>query len=260
MVFSILLFSKISPQTLLELWTFRVFAAVYELSKITLWTMGVANKNKLFCALAIAMTIGSLVSSAVSIIGEQSDRDIAMAASYELSMVEEDGLKYQLDTLDDEIKTTNQRLASGVGIADDNRKRLDSLREERNNVQNDYNRVKEKRLKEQLSAKDSQGSKNPLSSLAIILRIDADNFRLYYTAFLTLMLELGGLATSAAAVRRRETTVPIRRYITVPTGVHILAGQSGTKTVCGRAFQGVVSSEIPTGRMLCPDCLQEVLK
>lgn len=205
------------------------------------------------------MTLGSLIASAVSITAEQADRDAAIMLVTEMSTIEVDALQAQYDDLLREIKLTSNRLEGGMGNAVDNRLRLDSLREARDQALADLSKARQERIQESIKTGTGDRSENPLSSLAQILKIDPETFRLAYSGFIVLLLEIGGLATSAAVVGRPNPTARKKlRYIFVNNVTHILSGDSDKKCLCGSAYKGELMDAMRSP--ICPECLQAHLE
>jgi len=200
------------------------------------------------------MFVASLVGSTVALIGEQADRDKIVQLSQELSLLETETLKGQIEEVRIEMATTIARLNSGIGLASDNRSRLDQLRDEQRQLAVALENAQKERLTASLNQDAGNESENPLRFLAQVLGIKPEIFRLAYTFFLALLCDVGGLATGAAAIKRDAGTRarPALLYLVANQTCHILEPGSKSRTACARAYHGDIV-EIPTGR-ICPDC------
>ena len=257
--FSVLLFSSLAPQSFVGQAAFTSFAVIFEVSKVALWMQGIVKRNWAFVAIALFMTIGSLVASAVSLVGEQDQRMEEGRLKSELAAVEEEALGARLKSLEREIRLTEDRLASGTGYAVENRSRLDELRIQELRLSSDYTEARSKRLSQVVGERSFNDSKNPLEALSKVIGVEADLFRLSYTLFLSVLLELGGLAASWALAGSYSSggQSGSNRYIYTASGVSHIAGANG-KCLCGGAYSGKNSESIQG--TLCNECAVKALE
>lgn len=204
------------------------------------------------------MTVVSLVGTAVALTSEQGNREDVMAVEAELSKLNEETIQSKINDADEEIKTTNERLKAGIGLAEDNRSRIDELRTEKSKLLESLKKAKSERLSSAAKGGASNATKNPLSRLASILKWDADIFRLVYSAGIMVLLEAGALVSTSAALssggRKRKDNGT--RYINTAGITHISAGGSGriVRSLCGSNFSAETS--LVPASSVCPKCIQ----
>lgn len=200
------------------------------------------------------MFVASLMGSTVALIGEQADRDTQTQLSQELNRLKESTILAQIKEVQDEYNTTVARLNAGIGIAADNRVRLDELRSQQSILRERLLEAQKERINASLASVNSNESDNPLRFLAEVLGIEAEGLRLAYTFLLALLCDVGGLATGAAAIRRTNDRGPKATvfYLVVRGTSHILQEGSRSKTACARAYHGDIVT-VPSGT-ICPEC------
>lgn len=203
---------------------------------------------------AIAMTLMSLVGTAVALTNEQGTRDESVALASELTMIEEDRINAEIADTESEIIVNSERLAKGLGIAEDNRRRLDELRVKKSSLLAELAQAKRARLTQITETGEGNGSQNPLSRLAGILKINADKFRLAYSIGIMVLLELGALVSTAAAIGTGSRPAPVSAYITTGGVSHIVSRRSGriAHVRCGGSYAGDIVTE-PTAP-ICAKC------
>ncbi len=200
------------------------------------------------------MTLMSLVGTAVALTNEQGNRDESVALASELTMIEEDRINTEIADTESEIVVNSERLAQGLGIAEDNRRRLDELRVKKSSLLAELAQAKRARLTETTQAGEGPGGQNPLSRLAGILKIDADKFRLAYSIGIMVLLELGALVSTAAAIGTGSSPAPVSAYITAGGVSHIVGRRSGrvVHARCGGSYAGDIVTE--PNAPICAKC------
>lgn len=255
--FSISLFVKLGPNSIVGQTLFTIFALSFEMAKIVLWIYGVSKNSIVFIILAISMSIGSLVCSAVALISEQDDRNVSSSLAYTLATLEEEKYRGEVESLEREVAVTEDRLTRGVGVAEDNRRRIDELRMQISQQRQLQNEAMSKRIQASFDKNDSNATSNPLETLANTIGAKPDTFRLAYTGSLSLLLELAGLATSYVYAKSMNRNQSKRRFIILPSGVSHVAVDENGKAVCGGTFKGTTSDK--PSEKVCEICTRRLI-
>jgi hypothetical protein len=256
---SVTLFVELAGESPFKRVTFFAMAFVFELSKIALWVEGIKKHRMWFKVLAILFTCASLVASASNILSTLKTG----AAMQKQSSFEYDEAQGALEGVKARIASESARLAAldptyrttAAAIAD----RIASLEKERDALVTKVTTL-------QATSKPVRTTTTVIADLAEKLRLDGERLQLAYLVVLAVLLELGGLTTSAAAISVPVSTVKRLSkstdltYMVKNDTIHIVhpAGPEIGKSFCRLTLRGPILRERPQGT-LCADCVQNRL-
>ena len=189
---------SIGPDRILQ----GAFAIAFELSKIGLWVEGLAKRQVSFMLLGICFSLGSLVTASVGLTGKEDNKRELVAIRNDAESVTVDSTQATIGSLQIQLDVELQRLASGSVAyrtdAEQTRASIDALESQlaiaRATLVAAY--------KARVATIESTGAteSNPFTVLSLRLKLDPSKTRFGFSIYQALMLELGGLATTAAAI------------------------------------------------------------
>jgi chaperonin cofactor prefoldin len=182
------------------------FAVFFEGSKIGLWVEGLARRSWGLVALSLMFSVGSLTTASVGMIVNELAQVSQSKEALEYENLEVTQASEAIDRLEADLAVERSRLAAGSALyrtdAKETRARIDELESTLREAEQALREAETRRRDR--AAEAPAVAPNPLAQVSQWLGPQAQAARLAFGFYQALMLELGGLATSALAIRRRR--------------------------------------------------------